>query len=1055
MIGLRSVAAVLRHMILVVGFVVLSSALAHAQFDSGTITGRVTDPSGAAVAHATVTVTNVATSFQKVVKTDSGGDFTVSALPSGNYVVSAATSGFAEAKSQTIALNVGATVRVNLALTLQVIEEKIEITGTATTVDTSSSTAGTTLNANQISNLPINGRDLMDFLEIAPGSVGSTGIFQGSVNGQENFFTGLNVTVDGQNATRGDVNGFSETEGNEQARLTRASVDSVQEINFANSGYSAEVGHSLGPQMNIVTKGGTNDFHGTLFEFFRNDVLDANDYFANSLTAPKQPLRMNQFGGNLGGPIIKKKLFFFFNYEGIRQRTTAINSLYEVPSAYVRSLFVPAMQPVLAQMAPLPAACTAIPAPASCAVPNTIDTGNPAGGADLVYDPAALPTTLSENSGSIRLDYNLSDNDRVFFRYNIDDSLTDQTIGLNEGQVTPLYLRTQLGKLDETHTFSSTLLNEFSVAINRFYSDTNSNTPTPLTGFSGFFTNLGALPGPNTFNQVTPFTVFEVFDNVTKVVGTHTLRFGTQIRANRLNEFLRPTQTFEFGSFSDLENDRPFDLQKIGFPGFVGVRNSNWDFYVQDDWKVNRKLTLNLGLRYDYNTVWREGHNEQENFDFATQSFLPATQAPYHAPGKDFAPRIGLAYDPFGHGKTVIHAYGGMFYNPMHFGFGLVGNLPAYESYNVNVFQAPLVYPEANPPLPAGTQNVSIFPEHPKDPYSINWLLGIQQEIAPNTVLTVNYTGNEDHHMQAGVDFSALNLNPANVLTQSGRPFSGFANESLDADVLNSSYNALQVQVRHTTHRLTFEANYTWSHEIDDMVNVFGGFSDPYDPSLDRGSGDWDIRHNVTGSVLYSLPNLTNFNSLARKVLGGWQTANIVQARTGGPVNPQLESGFFGIPVRPDLTGQPIKLSNSSWPNPIYNINAFEVDPNFDGDPGVGLGDAGRNSLRAPGFFQWDFALMKNFPVREKFTVQFRVDVFNILNHPNFANPDVGICTAVTVPITTPAPGCALQPTPTNPNQEAFNPNFGRVGQTIASANNSLVGTGTARQEQFSLKIIF
>src|SRR5207249_2534137 len=262
----------------------------------------------------------------------------------------------------------------------------------------------------------------------------------------------LNVTVDGQNATRGDVNGFSQTEGNEQARLTRASVDSIQEINFANSGYSAEVGHSLGPQMNIVTKGGTNDFHGTLFEFFRNDALDANDFFANTLTAPKQPLRMNQFGGNIGGPIIKQKVFFFVNYEGIRQRTTAINSLYEIPSAYVRSQFVPAMQPVLAQMAPLPAGCTAIPAPASCAVPNTIDPNNPAGGADLVYDPAALPTTLREDSGSFRLDYNLSDKDRLFFRYNIDDSLTNQTIGLNQGQVTPLYLRTQLGSRDETHT---------------------------------------------------------------------------------------------------------------------------------------------------------------------------------------------------------------------------------------------------------------------------------------------------------------------------------------------------------------------------------------------------------------------------------------------------------------------------------------------------------------------------------------------------------------------------------------------------------------------------
>jgi len=1064
MVELWSSAAMLRSLITAVGLVLMGSLIASAQFDTGTIAGSVTDTTGAAVPHATVTVTNVGTQFNKVLQTDTGGNFTASALPFGNYVVSVAASNFAEAKSQTIVLNVGATVHLNLTLTVEAVQETVEVTGTTTTVDTGSSTAGTTLNSAQIGNLPINGRDVMDFLEIAPGSVNSIGFFQGSVNGQENFFTGLNVTVDGQNASRGDINGFDETEGNEQARLTRASVDSIQEIDFANSGYSAEVGHSLGPQMNIITKPGTNTYHGTLFEFFRNDALDANDYFANTLTNPKVPLRMNQFGGNLGGPLIKNKLFFFTNYEGIRQRTTAINALYEIPSAYVRSQFVPAMQPVLAQMAPLPAGCTAIPAPASCAVPGFTDTGNPAAGSDLVYDPAALPTTLREDSGSFRLDYNISDKDRVFFRYNIDDSLTDQTIGLNEGQVTPLYLRTQLGKIDETHTFSATLLNEFSVAINRFYSDTNSDTPRPLTGFQGFFTNLGALPGPNTFNQITPFTVFEVFDNVTKVVRSHTLRFGTQIRANRLNEWLRPEQTYSFGSFSDLEKDNPFVLAKNGFPSFVGVRDSNWDFYGQDDWRVNRRLTLNLGLRYDFNTVWREGQNRMQNFDAATQSFLPASQAPYHAPGKDFAPRVGLSYDPFGKGKTVIHAYGGMFYNPMHFGFNLVTNLPSYESYNVNVFQAifgnppfSIAYPSPNPPLIPGTQNVYVFPQHPKDPYSTNWLFGIQQEVAPKTVLTLNYTGNEDHHMQAGVDFAALNLNPANLLTQSSRPFSGFANENLDAAELNSSYHALQVQLRHSAGRLNFEANYTWSHEIDDMVNVFAGFSNPFNPNFDRGPGDWDIRHNLTGSVVYNLPDLRGSNSLVHGVLGGWQTSTIVQTRTGGPVNPQLESGFFGIPVRPDYTGQPVRLSNFSWPTSSYNVNAFQIDPNFDGTPGKALGDVGRNSLRAPGFFQWDFSLMKNFPVREKVTVQFRADIFNILNHPNFANPDVGICTSVLAadPTTSRPAMCASQNPFTGVITPAPNVNFGRVGQTIASANSSLVGTGTARQEQFSLKVIF
>ena len=1027
--------------------VLVSSAWAQGvnAFDTGTIEGTVIDPSGAAIPNATLTIRNAGTGLQKTVLTDGTGSFIAPGLPFGSYLVTATASGFGLAKTKPLTLSVGATVQVRLGLSVVGTEATVRVTGTSVTVDTSTPTSGTTLNEEQIRNLPINGRDVTDFLEIAPGSVNSIGPFQGSVNGQENFFTGLNITLDGQNASRGDISGFSETEGNEQARLTRGSVDSIQEINFANSGYSAEVGHSLGPQMNIVTKSGTNKLYGELFEFFRNEALDAEDYFTSAITAPKQPLRLNQFGGNLGGPILKNKLFFFANYEGVRQRTTAINSLYEIPSAYVRSQFNVAMQPVLAQMAPLPTGCTSIPAPASCAVPNTTDTSNPSAGADLVYDPAALPTTLREDSGAVRLDYAFSGADSMYVRYSIDDSLTNQQTGLNQGQTTPLYLRTQYGTIHETHIFSPTLLNEATAAVNRFYSDTNSDTPLPLTGFSGFFTNLGALPGPMSFNQITPFSVFEVLDNVTKTAGRNTIRAGIQLRWNRNNEWLRPVQSYQFGSFSDLENDRPFVLQKIGFPGFVGVRNSNSDFYLQDNWKVTRRLMLNLGLRYDYNTNWHERNNQLQNFDFATQSFLPTTQAPYTAPKGDLAPRVGLSYDPFGNGKTAIHAYYGLFYNPMHFGFNLVTNLPAYQSYSVNVFQVPISYPEPNPALPAGTQNVYIFPRSPKDPVSPNWLVGVQQEVAKNTVLTVNYVGNQDHHMQAGVDFSALNFNPANYVTQA-RTLTNFASEYYDSDELSSSYNALQAQLRHNIGDLNFEVNYTWSHEIDDMVNVFGGFSNPFNPNFDRGSGDWDIRNNFTGSVVYSVPALKNHDRLMRSTLGGWQTSSIVQTRSGSPVNVSIESGFFGLPARPNYVGpSPIASGGIKWPYQSYNVNAYQIEPTFNGNPGdpSTIGNVSRNSLRAPGFFQWDFSAAKNFPLFENAKLQFRADIFNILNHPNFAGPDGGICTAFSAASGSTPASCTT------------NANFGRVGQTVADSSNSQVGTGTARQEQFSLKIIF
>lgn len=1028
------------------GFLFTQGASAQV-FDTGTIGGTVTDPSGGVVPHANVTVTNIDTGIEQTFTTDSRGAFLASALPFGKYVVSVTVSGFGKATSKPLVLNVGATVQVNLALTVATTTETIIITGTSTTVDTTSASAGTTLDADQVRNLPINGRDVSGFLEIAPGSVNSTGFFQGSVNGLENVFTGLNIKIDGQNATRGDINGYLQTEGQEQARVTRASVDSIQEIDFTNSGYGSENGFSLGPQMNIITKSGTNEYHGEVFEYLRNDALDAKDFFQNGTSLPNQPLRMNQFGANFGGPILQKKVFFFANYEGVRQRISNINSLNETLSAYARSQFVSSMQPVLAQMAPLPAGCTAIPAPDSCAVPGT-DAGN-GNGANLVYDPVSLPVTLREDTGAIRIDYHVSDQDRLMGRYNINDSLTNYTYGPNVGQVSPQMLRTQFGKIDETHVFSPTFLNEFSLALNRFYSDTNSNTPQPFAGFAGFFTNLGSLPGPNSFNQITPFAVFEVLDRATKAKGSHTFKFGTQIRVNRLNEWLRPQQTYYFASFSDLENNNPFVLAKIGFPGFVGIRNSNWDFYIQDDWKVTRKLTVNLGLRYEYNTAWTEGHGRMQNFNVATQSFYPHGQT-YSAPGTNFAPRVGFAWDPFGKGKTVVHGYGGIFFMPMQFGFGLVTNLPAYSSYNVNVFQAifgnppfSISYPSPNPPLPAGTQNVNAFPLHPKDPYSTNWLFGIQQEIARNTVLTVNYTGNKTQHMQAGVSFAAPNANPANIVDQS-RPFSGFANENLNADSLFSNYNALQVQLRRNVGRLTLEANYAWSHEIDDLVNVFSGWSNPLDPSLDRGSGDWDVRHNFTASAVYSLPELKGSGTLVRTALGGWQVSSILQTRSGLPTNIQLISGFFGIPMRPNFVeGQPLHVSNAHWPDSSFNNNAFTINPNYDGAWGDAPGDVPRNALRGPRFAQWDFSLMKNFPITERLKLQFRTDLFNLLNHPNFGQPDGGICTAVTAA------------TATSPATCTPNPNFGKIGQTLASAQGSQIGTGTARQAQFALKLIF
>lgn len=1017
-----------------------------AQFDTGTISGATVDPSGAAIPDASVTVSNTGTGASVTLKSNSAGRFTASALPFGTYSVSATAQGFGTTTANNLVLSVDAAVHVTLKLSVAAASETVTVTGTQTTVNTDSTVAGANYGAHQISNLPINGRDVANFLEISPGSVGSTGEFQGSVNGLENIFSGLNITVDGQSATRGDITGYLNTEGQEQPHITRASIDSIQEIDFANNGYTAETGHSLGPQMNIITKGGTNALHGTLFEYLRNDALDAHDYFE---TGRKQPLRLNQFGGNLAGPVVRNKLFFFVNYEGSRQRLTTIEPLNHTPSAYVRSQFVTSMQPILQQLAPLPAGCDVIPTPDACAYPNS---PTDAGKAQLVLSPVNLSDRMSENTGSIRMDYNLSGADRVMARYNLNDSNTEHTYGPNVGQVSPQSLRTQLAKIEETHIFGPTLLNQFGVDYTRFYSTTASNTPKPYYAIGGFFSDLGSLPGAQSYNQVNSFNTYELLDNLTKVLHSSSLKFGVQIRANRQVEALSQLLSYQYASMSDLETNNPFNLQKIGYDGSLAIHNAEYDFYVQDNWRITPRLVVNAGLRYDYNTAWRESRNHMQNFDIATQTFLPATQSPYTAPKGDFAPRVGISYDPFGTGKTVIHAYGGLFYLPMWLSFNLSSNNPAYASYSANVFDAlfggySIAFPASNPPLTAGTQVLYSFPQHPKDPNALNWLFGVEQQMPGQIIATINYSANRVNHQQAGVNFASINMNPSNPFTATPQVYPDYNSENYLGDSLGSNYQALQVQLRRDRAHLHTQVNYTWSHEFDDMVNVFSGFANPFDPRFDRSPGDIDVRNNFTANVLYDFADLHGRPLAERLVLGGWQASSIFQARSGLPVNVTLVSGFFGNPVRPNyVPGQNPYVSHITWVTQggAYNAKAFAVQPGYDGTWGENLGDVGRNALRGPGFFQWDFSAMKNFALTESTKVQFRADLFNILNHPNYANPDGGICTAVTSATPTSAAGC----TP--------NAYFGVTASTVANQTGSgAIGNGTARQAQFSLKLLF
>jgi hypothetical protein len=989
------------------------ASLGLAQFDVGRITGTIYDLSGGVVPNATVTIRNMGTGFEQKLTSNAAGSFTSAALPPGQYIVTATAPGFAEGNSGTLALSVGATVNVELKLPVSGGKEEVTVTGTTTTVQANTSEIGNTLTTTQIENLPLNGRDIMGYIALVPGSVTTAGMFQQSINGQETGFTGLNTLLDGADATRIDTNATSTTFGAQNSRIGRASVDSIAEFHIVNTGYSAEYGRASGAVVNLITKSGTNDFHGAVFEFLRNDALNARNFF--EYTEHRQPFKLNQFGGNLAGPIVKNKLFFFINYEGVRQRIT--NSFVSSTlSAAERAKFVPSMQPYVDVLPPLPANPVYVDPPF-----NT-----------LVLYQASLVDSLREDTGSVKVDHLISEKDRWNIRYNLNDSFTAHPYNINKDQVQRVPARSQYVRWDETHIFSPTLLNEFGFALNRQF--TNGLTGEDNLPIFSNFANVGANPGPALFSEITPKTSFQFLESLTKTSGKHTLKFGADIRRQRINNMLRQQDQLTFLSLADLQNNRPFALTRLGYPS-LGFRSTNWDFYGQDDWKVTSRLTLNIGVRYEYNTPWLETNGRISNFDFATLTLPPPVKGGLYNPDRNnFAPRFGFSYDPFGTGKTVVRGFFGISYLPML--QGAVNSLPSNNFPNVSltVFDFPITFPVPAVLPSVAASNVNSFDPNARDSYTEQWAFNIEREVFSQTLLTVGYVGNHGVKLPAGAAFAGLQMNNIDVFT-GVRPYPGWGDIRLLGNFLGSNYNALQVNMRRRAARLTFDVNYAWSHEIDNTVNIFGAFENSRNINLDHGNGDIDVRHNFTADALYDLPTLRNQSAIVRGVLGDWHAATILQARSGLPFTVGLQPGVFAAdPQRPDyVPGQSVRPPTYRVPDSQLNPGAFA----FSGPVGARGGTVGRNSLTGPSFFQWDFSLQKRFELTESLKLEFRSDLFNLLNHPNFNNPDSVLCNSYAT--STPANTCVP------------NPFFGRSTSTLGN----LVGLGTSRQVQFALKLLW
>ncbi|MGA9902767.1 MAG: TonB-dependent receptor, partial [Terriglobales bacterium] len=571
---------------------------AWAQLDTGSIVGVVQDKSGAMLPDSKVTVTNLKTGRVYEVQTSSAGQYEVPGLPAGLYKVDVEHTGFKTRVVDKIVLYATDRRAVDVTLDVGQVSENVTVTADTISVNTQSSESGATIDEKQVENLPLNGRDFTSLMTLVPGSVTTAGSGQTSLGGYETFLAGVNILLDGADATRIDSQATSTQLGRQESRISRASVDSIEEFKVMSGDYSAQYGRSYGDIVNVITKSGGNTFHGGVFEFFRNDALDALNYFSIGPTG----LHLNQFGGNIGGPIIKDKLFFFFNYEGIRQSVDSPTGPQVVMTQATRALASPLMVPVVDSLPlPNPALGPVIYPPATTGGPPIIRT-------DLGYYEGTLLNTLREDTGSLKIDYRIGPKDSLALRYNLNSSYTSTQYGIAADQVSPSPSLNHLFKATWDHTFRASLLNEFGVAYNRPKTDSlGGGGPFPTFQCSSFWgcgnsNTFGDAPGPALFSESQPEHSLQFLDTLTWIKGRHSITAGFDIRQAVTQNALYPQNFIAYDTETDFLANQGVQFSTLGH-NMVQVQNWNYAFFVQDDFRITPRLTLNLGLRYEYNTV--------------------------------------------------------------------------------------------------------------------------------------------------------------------------------------------------------------------------------------------------------------------------------------------------------------------------------------------------------------------------------------------------------------------------------------------------------------------
>jgi len=1047
---------------------------AYAQSVGATLQGTVTDASGASVPNAQITITHAATGITRGATTDSAGFYNAPNLPAGNYNVTASAPGFSTQAQTRVSLTVGAQQILNFSLQVGQVTQQVKVTAEAPTVQLATSSISSEVNSTTVLELPLNGRSWTDLANLQPGVSAITEVLPftaGAGRGVRGF--GAQVAISGtrpqQNNYRLDgvsIGDFSNG-GPGSVLGGNLGVDAVQEFSVLTTNYSAEYGRTSGGVVNAITRSGSNQLHGDAYEFLRNSALDARNFFA---VGGVPPFRRNQFGASAGAPIRKDRTFIFADYEGIRQsKGVTVDSV--VPSQAARAgnlCSVPGTPPI----------CT----------PTTV-TVDPSAAKFFIFFPppnaGLLPSgdtglfsftegqVVTENFLTVKVDHKISERDSIFGTYLYDNNPFQQPDTLDNLDILN-QTRRQIVVLEENHIFSPTLYNTFRFGFSRVREDANkgvqainpaaadpSLAATPgqhaplvfITGLARFNGGLGSYA-----YWAHGWNSFQGYDDASLTRGTHSLKFGFAVERMQHN-FLSCQQCggqFNFASLSDFLTNHPLSFNSA-LPGGISPRNVRetlFGAYLQDDWRWRRNVTLNLGLRYEMATVPTEVHGKLTSLLNITDQ-QPHLGSPFFSNPtlRNFEPRVGFAWDPFGDGKTAVRAGFGLFdVLPLPFEFFLtqVGAAPFIQLGTINNATTPLAgtfYTGAFPLLGPTSLGATYIQQKPPRNYVMQWNLNVQREISPNLTVMAGYVGNRGVHMLFRDDDANMVIptltpqgyawpTPIGSGTVVNPHFGDIRNVVWSAD---SFYDGLVASVlKKMSHGVQIQGSFTWSKAVDDSSSTvapdafLNSISSWYwfNPKLTRAVSDFNIGRTLVINGIWQVPTPHSLSGPGAWLLGGWEIGGILKANDGTPFTPVLSGDVLG-----QNSGDPWDLPNrvkspgcQSLINPGNIHNYLKLQCFAFPNPANVLGNDGRNPVNGPGFVNLDFSMFKNNYVRrisESFNVQFRAEFFNVLNHANFAPPI--------------------------DNSTIFNPS----GNLVGSAGVIDATQGDSREIQFALKLIW